>query len=234
MVDEHTIRVQVKGEYACFTRPDLKVERMSYPCMTPSAARGVLDSILWKPEFQWYIRRILVLNPISFVSFRRNELSDKQKGNAIVIEESRSQRNSILLRDVSYVIEAQIYQGTPDPKNPPQKYLAMFNRRLQKGQCYRRPFLGCREFSAEFFPVTGDVKPINEDVPIGSMLLDIFFDQKGVPEPRFFYDVALRNGIIDCSADYAQMLESTHYRPKVSSEVSSILYEFKGIEEQEA
>ena len=221
------VRVRVEGQFACFTRPDLKVERMSYPCMTPSAARGVLDSILWKPEFQWYVHKIYVLNPIKFASFRRNELSCKKNKTPIIVEESRVQRNSIVLRDVAYVIEAEIYQAVHDPQNPLQKYLAMFNRRVQKGQCYRRPFLGCREFPAEFFPVSGEITAIEEDVPIGSMLLDVFFDEQGVPEPRFFYDVAIRNGQLDCADDFAQMLSSTHQQPKARSEVSSVLYEFK-------
>ena len=100
MLDKEIIRLKVTGEFACFTRPDLKVERMSYPCMTPSAARGILEAILWKPEFQWYIRRIIVLNRIEFASIKRNEISKKQnpKGEPIEITENRVQRNSIVFK----------------------------------------------------------------------------------------------------------------------------------------
>src|SRR4030042_3340070 len=134
MLDKEVVRVKVSGEFACFTRPDLKVERMTYPCMTPSAARGVLDSILWKPEFQWWIHRILILNPVKFFSVKRNEITAKQGKTPIVIEEKRAQRNSIILKDVAYIIEASVYQKEFDPKNPPKKYTEMFKRRVKKGQ----------------------------------------------------------------------------------------------------
>jgi CRISPR-associated protein Cas5d len=115
---------------------------MTYPCMTPSAARGILDSILWKPEFRWWIHRILVLKPITFFSIRRNEIKSKQSKNPIIIEDKRAQRNSIVLKDVEYIIEASIYQNEFDAKNPPKKYAEMFKRRVKKGQCWRRPYLG--------------------------------------------------------------------------------------------
>ncbi len=234
MIDNNTIRVKVTGDYACFTRPDLKVERMSYPCMTPAAARGVLDSILWKPEFRWHIKKIYVLKPIKFASIKRNEISDKQRQKPIVVEDSRAQRNSIVLRDVAYVIEASISQPVLDLRNPPQKYAAMFTRRIEKGQCYRRPFLGCREFPAEFFPVPDVITAIAEDIPIGSMLLDIYFDNKCTPQPIFFFDVAIKRGVLDCEVAYSRMLPSSHIRPERDKEVSAVLYEFKKIEEMEA
>lgn len=113
MIDNNVVKVRVKGEYACFTQPALKVERMTYPCMTPSAARGVLECILWKPEFQWVVKSIKILKPISFSSFKRNELSSIQSGAPIdiQIQDNRSQRNSIVLRDVEYIIEAVIYMS---------------------------------------------------------------------------------------------------------------------------
>lgn len=231
MFNDYVVKVRVDGDYACFTRPDLKVERMTYPCMTPDAARGVLDSILWKPEFKWHIRKIFVENPVKFASIKRNELSDKQGRNPIEIESKRAQRNSIILRDVSYVIEASIFQESIDPNNPPEKYVAMFNRRVCKGQCFRRPFLGCREFSAEFYSVKDPITSISEDIPIGSMLLGVFFDNSGKPAPRFFYDVAIKDGVLDCAEAYLPMLKSSHLLPQRDSEVSSILYDFRCKEE---
>ena len=186
------------GDFACFTRPDLKVERMTYPCMTPSAARGVLDSILWKPEFKWWVHRILVLNPVKFFSVKRNEINAKQSKTPIIIEERRAQRNSIVLKDVAYIIEASVYQKEIDTKNPPKKYAEMFKRRVKKSKCWRRPFLGTREFAAEFYTPDGSEQPINDIIPIGSMLFDIYYDNKGKPSPLFFYDVAVVDGVLKC------------------------------------
>ena len=212
MLDDRIVRVKVTGDFACFTRPDLKVERMTYPCMTPSAARGILDSILWKPEFQWYVRRIIVLNPVRFTTIKRNEINSKQGRNPIVVDEVdsagkpkyRAQRNSVVLRDVAYIIEASIFMiNTPD-KKAYEKYVGMaegregiFPPRVKKGQCWRRPYLGTREFSAEFMEPDGTEQPIQETIPIGSMLFDIFYDANGKPEPLFFHDVAIRDGVLE-------------------------------------
>lgn len=227
MIDNEIVRVKVNGEFACFTRPDLKVERMTYPCMTPSAARGVLDSILWKPEFQWWVHRILVLKPVRFFSVKRNELNSKQAKNPLIIEQVRAQRHSIVLRDVEYIIEASIYQKEFDPKNPPKKYAEMFKRRVRKGQCWRRPFLGTREFAAEFLAPDGDEQPIQEIIPIGSMLFDIFYDLSGKPSPLFFYDVAVVDGVLECPiAENEKMMHSSHLQPEMDSEVSAVIYGF--------
>lgn len=235
MIDNEIVRVKVTGDFACFTRPDLKVERMTYPCMTPSAARGVLDSILWKPEFQWWVHRILVLNPVKFFSVKRNEINAKQGKTPIIIEEKRAQRNSIILKDVAYIIEASVYQKDFDSQNPPRKYAEMFKRRVKKGQCWRRPFLGTREFAAEFNLPDGSEHPIQEIIPIGSMLFDIFYDAKGKPSPLFFYDVKIENGILECSyAENAKMMSSTHIQPDMDSDISSAIYEFNQNEEKEA
>lgn len=234
MVHKEIVQIKVQGEFACFTRPDLKVERMTYPCMTPSAARGILDCILWKPEFQWYVRRILVLNPVKFISVKRNEINAKQGRNPIVIEEKRAQRNSVVLKDVSYIIEASVHQEPVSSKNPPIKYVEMFRRRVRKGQCWRRPYLGTREFSAEFMEPNGTEKPINETIPIGSMLFDIFYDEKGRPQPLFFYDVAVNNGILNCEVpENEMMMRSSHFQPPMDSEVSAVLYDFNQLEEKE-
>lgn len=237
MLDNRIVRVKVAGDFACFTRPDLKVERMTYPCMTPSAARGVLDSILWKPEFQWYVRRILVLNPIKFYTVKRNEINTKQGRSPIVIEEKRAQRNSVILKDVAYIIEASIYQKQMSDKNKPEKYIGrkgvdaendgMFIRRVIKGQCWRRPYLGVREFSAEFMEPDGTEQPIKETIPIGSMLFDIFYDKSGKPAPLFFHDVAVRNGVLNCEVpENDKMMQSSHFQPSMDSETSAVIYEF--------
>ena len=234
MLDNEVLKVKVAGEYACFTRPDLKVERMTYPCMTPSAARGVLDSILWKPEFQWWVHRIVVLKPVQFFSVKRNELNSKQGRNPLIIEERRAQRNSIVLKDVEYIIEASIYQKEFDKTNPPKKYAEMFKRRVKKGQCWRRPYLGTREFAAEFSTPDGNEKPINGIIPIGSMLFDIFFNEKGKPSPLFFYDVALVNGILECpKAENEKMMQCSHFQPEIDNEISSMIYNFNQIEGKE-
>jgi len=234
MIDNEIVRVKVTGDFACFTRPDLKVERMTYPCMTPSAARGVLDSILWKPEFQWWVHRIWVLNPVKFFSVKRNEINAKQGKTPIIIEEKRAQRNSIVLKDVAYIIEASVYQKEFDSKNPVKKYAEMFKRRVKKGQCWRRPFLGTREFAAEFLEPDGNEQPIQEIIPIGSMLFDIFYDAKGKPSPLFFYDVKIENGKLECTnAENEKMMHSSHLQPDMDSEISSSIYEFNQNEEKE-
>ena len=235
MLDNEIVRVKVSGDFACFTRPDLKVERMTYPCMTPSAARGVLDSILWKPEFQWWVHRISILKPVNFISIKRNEINTKQGKTPLVIEERRAQRNSIVLRDVEYIIEASVYQKEFDAANPPKKYAEMFKRRVKKGQCWRRPFLGTREFAAEFSVPDGNEQPISDTIPIGSMLFDIFYDEKGKPSPLFFYDVALINGMLKCpQSENEKMMFSSHIQPTMDSEVSTVIYNFNQAEEMEA
>ena len=243
MLDKEIVRIKVEGDFACFTRPDLKVERMTYPCMTPSAARGILDCILWKPEFQWYVRRILVLNPVQFFSIKRNEINSKQGRNPIVVDEVgsdgkpkyRAQRNSIVLKNVAYIIEASVYQEPVSQENPPKKYVEIFRRRVRKGQCWRRPYLGTREFSAEFIEPDGKEKPIPETIPIGSMLFDIFYDKEGCPQPVFFYDVAVKNGVLNCEVpENERMMQSSHFQPPMDSETSAVIYDFNQMEEKEA
>jgi CRISPR-associated protein Cas5d len=236
MNEKNSISITVEGEFACFTRPDLKVERMTYPCMTPSAARGILDAILWKPEFKWHVHRIKILKPVRFFSVKRNEINSKQGRNPITIDAVdnrgkplfRSQRNSIILKDVAYTIEASVHLDEYSEQNPPMKYVEIFNRRVRKGQCYRRPYLGCREFAAEFRETTEADVPISEDIPIGSMLLDVFRDEDGTTSARFFYNVAVRQGVLDCSEVYKEMLPSSHIRPPLDDQVSRMIYELNG------
>lgn len=253
MLDNRIVKVKVTGAFACFTRPDLKVERMTYPCMTPSAARGILDSILWKPEFQWYVRRIQILKPVRFCTIKRNEINSKQNRTPIVVDEVdnlgkpkyRAQRNSVILKDVAYIIEASIYQRETSDKNKPEKYIGkkgidadhdgMFIRRVKKGQCWRRPYLGTREFSADFMEPDGTEQPIKETIPIGSMLFDIFYDEKGMPKPLFFYDVVMCNGILNCEVpENDTMMQSSHFCPPIDNETSAMIYEFNQTEEKEA
>ena len=156
--------LEVCGPFACFTRPEMKVERVSYDVITPSAARAVFESILWKPAIRWHIRKIEVLKPIRWISLRRNEVgsvisTDNVKtamkagkgALGLYIEDERQQRAGLFLRDVAYRLHADL-EVKPDagPEEPPQKYQEMFERRASKGQCINQPYLGCREFAAAF------------------------------------------------------------------------------------
>ncbi|MDE0660702.1 MAG: type I-C CRISPR-associated protein Cas5c [Gammaproteobacteria bacterium] len=206
------VRLHVWGDYACFTRPEMKVERVSYDIMTPSAARGVLDAIHWRPGVRWAVDRIHVLRPIRFESFRRNELGSKvsvsnvrkamRSGNTgglhSYISEDRQQRASSLLRDVGYVIEAHLaFTHAAKPDDTEGKHLSMFKRRASKGQCFHRPYLGTREFAADFALVEGEMpasslprEQRNRD--LGWMLHDI---DHANGEPRFFR-AQLRDGVV--------------------------------------
>lgn len=194
-------RLRVWGENACFTRPEMKVERVSYDVMTPSAARAVLEAILWKPAIHWIIDRIDVLKPIRWESVRRNELgtvmSPRTRG--IYIEDFRQQRASLILRDVAYTIHAHFEMtGKAGPNESVTKFQEMFLRRAEKGQCFNTPYLGCREFSASFelIPLNRDLpSPVEEDRDLGWILHDLDFSIHP-PQPRFFR-AQMRAGIID-------------------------------------
>ena len=202
------IKLKVWGNYACFTRPEMKVERVSYDVMTPSAARGMLEAIYWKPAIVWIIDRIHVFKPIKFDNVRRNELSGKiplrNVTNAMkdgvspvetFIEEERQQRAAMVLKDVEYIIEAHFKFTGPDDNNE-GKHLDIFNRRAREGQCFHRPYLGCREFPAYFSLVEGDI-PKSElfgERDLGWMLNDIDF--KNNMEAQFFRAV-MRDGVIE-------------------------------------
>ena len=214
------IKLHVWGDRACFTRPEMKVERVSYDTMTPSAARGILEAIHWKPAVRWVVDRIHVLKPIRFENLRRNELGHKiPAGNVLralnrgtteglhtVIEDDRQQRATTLLRDVAYVIEAHfVLTGAAEADDTAAKHLAMFNRRATKGQCFHRPYLGTREFAADFALVEDAMPPSTlpadqHDSELGWMLHDI--DYGDGMTPRFFR-AELRNGVIDVPAQDA-------------------------------
>ncbi|MCR4288142.1 MAG: type I-C CRISPR-associated protein Cas5c [Deltaproteobacteria bacterium] len=186
-----SIRLRVWGRNACFTRPEMKVERVSYDVMTPSAARGVLDAILWKPAIVWRIAQIDVLQPIKWESVRRNEVGAvmSSRSDGIFVEDERQQRAGLLLRDVEYTLHA--YFEMTDRAGPADnviKFEEMFQRRAENGQCFHRPYLGCREFAAHFKPVLKDEplpEAIGENRDLGWMLYDMDFSGKE-PVPRFF------------------------------------------------
>lgn len=208
------IRLHAWGEWACFTRPEMKVERVSYDVMTPSAARGILEAIYWKPEIRWVIDRITVLNPIRFASIRRNEVSEKialgtaaavMKSGAgdlgIEITDFRQQRASLLLRRVAYLIDAH-FEIASGPENA-AKHLDQFKRRARRGACFTRPYLGCREFAADFALIEDDnTMPLPDESLLGErdlgwMLHDIDFG--GAKDARFFR-AQMRDGVITVPA----------------------------------
>ncbi len=207
------IKLHCWGEWACFTRPEMKVERVSYDVMTPSAARGIVEAIYWKPEIRWQIDRITVLKPIQFTSVRRNEVKDKigagtvakamkdGKGNlAFYVDEgdNRQQRATLMLRKVGYIIEAHI-EILSGPDNI-AKHLDQFNRRARKGSCYTRPYLGCREFAADFALLEAeDAMPavdekLTGERDLGCMLHDIDFANE--MQARFFRAI-MHDGVIE-------------------------------------
>lgn len=211
------VKLRVWGEYACFTRPEMKVERVSYDAITPSAARGILEAIHWKPAIRWIVDRIHVLKPIRFENIRRNELGHKVPAGAVqramkrgataglpvAVEDDRQQRAATVLRDVEYVIEAHfLLTGAAQADDTEAKHLAMFKRRASRGQCFHRPYLGAREFAADFEPVEGEppesgLPADRRDRDLGWMLHDV--DYENGMTPRFFR-AEMRGGVIDVSA----------------------------------
>jgi CRISPR-associated protein Cas5d len=167
------IRFKIGGEYACFSRPEFKVERVSYPVITPSAARGALEAVFWKPEFRYEIRRIGILKLGSQIVVLRNELADRQGSQPYFVEDKRQQRSSLILKDVEYLIEAEI-RLRPHCRDPIYKYLDQFRRRVSKGQYHHAPYLGTREFAAYFMSADEGQPPIL-DLAVGTMLFDIVF-----------------------------------------------------------
>ncbi|NTV06817.1 MAG: type I-C CRISPR-associated protein Cas5 [Chlorobiaceae bacterium] len=223
-----TFCLEVKGDYACFTRPEMKVERVSYDVITPSAARGIFEAIFWKPAIRWRISKIEVLKPIKWISVRRNEVgqtaSDRSHG--IFIEDARQQRAGLFLRDVAYRIHAEL-EFIPQSKRPevnrpvpeslqdtwesielgkdenPGKYYGIFERRARKGQCFNQPYLGCREFSCDFRLVddlSTEAAPISETRDLGFMLYDLDF-KKDLNDPApVFFRACMEQGVINVPA----------------------------------
>lgn len=169
------IKVEVWGDFACFSRPESKVERLSYPVITPSAARGVLASIYSKPvEFYWQVKKIEVLKPIQFTSFKRNEVINSKIGNLtpMLVEDDRTQRQSVVLKDVRYRITAEIVKRKDFSGTLEQLY-AQAKNRIDHGKCFCQPSLGLREFVC-YFGNPSDLQPINESRDLGLMLYDVF------------------------------------------------------------
>ena len=199
------VKLKVWGDYALFTRPEMKVERVSYDVMTPSAARGILEAIYWKPAIRWVIDRIHVLKPVRFENIRRNEMANRVTVNRTnmeggkpvfrYIEDDRQQRASLVLRDVAYVIEAHFEFASQEDRNE-GKHLDTFKRRAVKGQCFHRPYFGCREFPVSFEWCDDIPKSsLSGEQDLGFMLHDIDFENDRTA--RFFRAV-MKNGIIDC------------------------------------
>lgn len=198
-----TYCLELSGPYACFTRPEMKVERVSYDVMTPSAARACFEAVLWKPAIRWHVRKIEVLRPIRWINMRRNEVASvvstrnveaamrAGKGElGLYIENDRQQRAGLFLRDVAYRIHADLeFMPVHDPQATASKYQQMFERRSSRGQCVNQPYLGCREFAAAFRLVEhpeAEPSAIAETRELGFMLHDLDFTNAGDPQPRFF------------------------------------------------
>ncbi len=237
--------LEVWADYACFTRPEMKVERVSYDVPTPSAVRAVFEAVFWKPAIRWQVKKIEVLNPIRWISVRRNEVGAvmSPRSDGLYIEEHRQQRAGLLLRDVRYRFyatleyipisrrpqleyrmvpenlwdaeeKAQLQESSDNHKNRKDetagKYLAMFERRARKGQCFTHPYLGCREFSCHFRWLdgkTGETEPaINESRDLGFMLYDLDFTDVENPQPMFF------KAVLDHGAIHVPLRDSKEVR----------------------
>ena len=233
-----TYCLEVGGDFACFTRPEMKVERVSYDVITPSAARAMFEAVLWKPAIRWQVSRIEVLSPIKWINLRRNEVgsvastrnieSAMRAGTGrlgLYIEDDRQQRAGLFLRDVQYRLHASFELRDPglhksnfphlskrtvnadesDTNSEPDqavKFMTMFERRATKGQCVNQPYLGCREFVADFRLVEAEEsssEPIPETRDLGYMLYDLDYRDPADPKPRF-YRARLVNGVIDVPA----------------------------------
>lgn len=194
----------------------MKVERVSYDVMTPSAARAIFEAILWRPAIRWRVHSIEVLAPIRWTSLRRNEVASvvpvgsvreamaAGKGSlGLHVEDDRQQRAGLILRDVAYRIHATFQvTGRAGPTDNPTKFVEMFERRAERGQCFHQPYLGCREFACDFRLVTerpGSPPPIPEDRDLGYMLFDLDYQDPAQPSPRFFR-AALRAGVLTVPA----------------------------------
>lgn len=210
--------LELRGPYACFTRPELKVERVSYDVITPSAARACFEAILWKPAIRWHVRKIEVLMPIRWINLRRNEVASvvstrnvetamkTGRGDlGIYIEDDRQQRAGLFLRGVAYRIHAELeFVRERDPNASAAKYIQMFERRARKGQCVNQPYLGCREFAAAFRLIDdatsgSEPSPIDETRDLGFMLHDLDFSNPTDPKPRFFR-AQLVDGVVSVPA----------------------------------
>lgn len=208
-----SIKLEVWGDYALFCRPEMKVERVSYDVMTPSAARGLIEAIYWHPGMRWYVDRIRVCAPIQFTSLRRNEVKstisarsartvmERGKGDLyLCTSEDIQQRAALLLRDVRYVIEAhfEMTEKAAQGDNP-GKFQDIVKRRIQRGQFYHQPCFGCREFPAQFRlceKIPPCPKELEEERDLGWMLYDMDYTDPQNITPLFFRGI-LQNGVLE-------------------------------------
>lgn len=214
------VRVRVSGPWACFTRPEMKVERVTYPVMTPSAARGVLEAICWRPQFRWVVTEIAQLSPVRYQALTRNEVQHKVPTRSVAEwmkdpstmkpfyadakgrdeGENATPRSTLALRDVAYVITARALVDGTDlrPDDTPEKYAAMFERRVAAGQCFHRPYLGCREFAADFSAAIPGERPVQESADLGLVLYDIVFAPPGskTANEAVFFRAKVEEGVM--------------------------------------
>lgn len=206
-----TFCLEVEGDLACFTRPEMKAERVSYDVITPSAARAIFEAILWKPAIDWEVERIDVLRPVRWLTIRRNEVASKvpvtsvraamRAGTgmlALYADEDRQQRGSLLLRDVAYRLHARLVPGRGARGEPLAKYEDMFRRRAAHGQCVTQPYLGCREFACRFRLVDAaeDVaQALAETRDLGLMLYDLDYADPDRPAPLWFH-ARMQDGVV--------------------------------------
>lgn len=215
------VRVRLSGPWACFTRPEMKVERVTYQYPTPSAMRGALEAIFWHPQFRWVVTEIAVLKPVRYQSLTRNEVQKKIPAGNIAgwmkdpasmkpfyantrgrdDGENATQRSTLALRDVAYNVTAVAIVDGPNlnPEDTPEKYASMFERRVEKGQCFSRPYLGCREFAADFEPVNRVEQPIGATEELGLMLYDIVYAPPGskAANEAVFFEARIVNGVMN-------------------------------------
>jgi len=212
------LHIRIRGPAALFTRPETKVERVSYEVITPSAARGVLEAVLFKPQMRWVIERIVVLNPVRLFSIKRNEVASKVPSTAASWAEknaggsdffaddssNRQQRNALILRDVDYVVtaRAELTDKAQPPEDNPIKYTEMFKRRVENGQHFHQPYLGCREFPADVDLATGDEKPSGDVLALGDQSLGLILNDIQYTSPRqaVFFEAVMRQGVIEVPA----------------------------------
>ena len=206
------LMLRCRGPVAIFTRPEFKTERVSYPVMTPSAARGLLEAVVWKPAIRWRIHQIKVFSPITFTAFRRNEVNSRaatplaaliERGGeppVLFADEDRAQRNTVALRDVDYLIAARFdLTDRAGPADNVAKFVDMFRRRVEKGQHFHQPYFGCRECVADVLPAAGADLPIDETRDLGLMLWDIVHEPTG---PRaVFFEARLERGVLEVPLD---------------------------------
>lgn len=205
--------LEVWGDLACFTRPEMKVERVSYDVITPSAARAIFEAILFKRyAMRWQVTKIEVLNPVRWTTIRRNEVGAVAGKSVIYIEDKRQQKNTLLLQNVRYRIYAKLIyipvkdrpkeafvKHKPGEDENPVKYYSMFERRASEGQCFTQPYLGCREFAANWKYVEGTAQlepPLPEDNDFGIMLFDMDFEGNPQNPEAMFYRAKMEQGVI--------------------------------------